>query len=74
MQFHKSDTLYANLFSKIGRFLEHGNPHQDWVFVIIYANRATEQKNLRPYRCLVHSDQLMRIYLDELPPAPREEK
>ena len=69
-QFHKSDTLYANLFSKFGRFLEHGNPHQDFVAVVIYASRAMEQKNLHPYRCLVNSDQLVRIYLDELPPAP----
>lgn len=69
-QFHKSDKLYANLLSKIGRFLEHGDPHQDWVAVVIYASRATEQKNLQPYRCLLNSDQLVRIYLDELPPAP----
>ena len=69
-QVHKSDTLYANIFSKIGRFLEHGNPHQDFVAVVIYVSRATEQKNLHPYRCLLNSDQLVRIYLDDLPPAP----
>jgi predicted transposase YdaD len=28
-----------------------------------------QQKNLRPYRCLINSDQLVRIYLDELPLA-----
>jgi len=31
-----------------------------------------EQKNVRPYRCLIESDQLVRIYLDELPPAPSD--
>jgi predicted transposase YdaD len=72
-QIHKSDTLYANLFSKIGRFLEHGSPHQDFIAVVIYASRTTEQKNLHPYRCLVNSDQLVRIYLDELPPAPPDQ-
>jgi predicted transposase/invertase (TIGR01784 family) len=69
-QFHKSDKLYANLLSKIGRFLEHGDPHQDWVAAVIYASRSIEQKNLQLYRCLVNSGQLVRIYLDELPPAP----
>jgi predicted transposase/invertase (TIGR01784 family) len=59
--------------SKIGRFLEHGNPSQDFVAVVIYPNRAMEQKNLRPYRCLLNSEQLIRIYLDELPPARPEQ-
>ncbi len=65
-QFYASDTVYANLLSKIGRFLEQGSPDQDWVAVVIYPNRALEQKNLYPYRCLLGSDQLVRIYLDEL--------
>lgn len=43
-QAHKSNTVYANLFSKIGRFLEHGDPSQDWVAVAIYASRSTEQQ------------------------------
>jgi predicted transposase YdaD len=64
--------VYANLLTKIGRYLEHGNPKQDWVAVVIYANRSLEQQNLRPYRCLINSDQLVRIYLDELPPAPSD--
>lgn len=68
-QYYASEKVYANLLSKVGRFLEHGNPKQDWVAVVIYPNRAFEQKNLRPYRCLIESDQLVRIYLDELPPA-----
>ena len=72
-QNHPSDKVYANLLSKIGRFLEHGNPSQDFVAVVIYPNRAMEQKNLRPYRCLLDSDQLIRIYLDELPPARPEQ-
>ena len=67
-QFYASEKVYANLLSKIGRFLEHGNAEQDWVAVVIYPNRELEQKNLHPYRCLLESDQLVRIYLDELPP------
>ncbi|MCE9529559.1 MAG: Rpn family recombination-promoting nuclease/putative transposase [Planctomycetes bacterium] len=68
-QHYRSEKVYANLISKIGRFLEHGNPKQDWVAVVIYPNRSLEQENLRPYRCLIDSDQLVRIYQDELPPA-----
>jgi predicted transposase/invertase (TIGR01784 family) len=71
-QFYRSDTVYANLLSKIGRFLEHGDPSQDWVGVVIYPTRELEQKNLKPYRCLLNSEQLVRIYLDELPPAPTD--
>jgi predicted transposase/invertase (TIGR01784 family) len=69
-QFYASNTVYANLMAKIGRFLERDNPEQDWVAAVIYPNRGLEQVNLRPYRCLVDSDQLIRVYLDELPPAP----
>lgn len=68
-QNYASDRVYANLLTKIGRFLEHGDPNQDWVAVVIYANRSLEQTNLRPYRWLIDSDQLLRIYLDKLPPA-----
>ena len=71
-QCYSSEKVYANLLSKVGRFLEHGDPKQDWVAVVIYPNRAFEQSNLQPYRCLIESDQLVRIYLDELPPAPSD--
>jgi predicted transposase/invertase (TIGR01784 family) len=68
-QYYASDTVYANLLTKIGSFLERSDPKQDWVVVVIYPNRALEQKNLHPFRCLLDSDQCIRIYLDELPPA-----
>lgn len=68
-QYYPSNKVYANVMSKVGRFLEHGNPEQDWVAVVIYPNRSMEQKNLKPYRCLIESDQLLRIFLDELPQA-----
>jgi predicted transposase/invertase (TIGR01784 family) len=68
-QFHSSDTVYANMMSKIARFLEHDDPAQDWIAVVIYPTRDLEQKCLRPYRCLIESDQLVRIFPNELPPA-----
>lgn len=72
-QFYPSDKVYANLLSKIGHFLEHDGPAQEWIAVVIYPHRAMEQQNLHPYRCLVNSDQLIRVYLDELPPAPPDQ-
>ncbi|HEX3149464.1 MAG TPA: Rpn family recombination-promoting nuclease/putative transposase [Gemmataceae bacterium] len=69
VQYYSSNKVYANLLTKIGHFLDHGDPAQDWVAVVIYPSRTTEQKNLHPYRSLIESDQLVRIYLDELPPA-----
>jgi hypothetical protein len=41
-QFYASEKVYANLLSKIGRFLEHGNPEKDWVAAVIYPNRELE--------------------------------
>ena len=69
-QYYASKSVYANLLAKVGRYLEHTNPERDWVAVVIYPTRSLEQKNLQPYRCLLDSDQLIRVYLDELPPAP----
>lgn len=34
--------------------------------MFIYPSRSTEQSNFYPYRALIHSDQVHRIYLDEL--------
>lgn len=56
-QYYPSENVYANMLSKIGRFLEHGNQRQNWVAVVIYPSRSMEQKNLDPYRCLTKSDQ-----------------
>jgi len=71
-QWYSSNKVYANLLSKVGRFLEHGNPSQMWIAVVIYPTRSLEQKNLEPYECLLNSNQMVRVYLDELPPAPAD--
>jgi predicted transposase/invertase (TIGR01784 family) len=72
-QAQKSERTYSNLLLKIGLYLEKVNPRQNWQAVVIYPNRSIEQENLRPYRTWLHSDQLTRIYLEELPePRPEE--
>src|SRR5258708_5603178 len=66
-QNEKSTRTYSNLLLKIALFLEKINPRQNWQGVVIYPARSVEQDNLLPYRSLLQSDQLTRIYLDELP-------
>ena len=46
-QYYSSDKVYANLLSKIGRFLEHGNPKQDWIAVVIDPNRDNNTRRVR---------------------------
>jgi predicted transposase YdaD len=41
--------------------------------VVIYPSRAVESENLHPYRWLLASDQLTRVYLDELRNWPEAE-
>jgi predicted transposase YdaD len=38
----------------------------DWQAVAIYPSRSTEQTDIHPYRALLNSDQVHRIYLNEL--------
>jgi predicted transposase/invertase (TIGR01784 family) len=72
-QNHRSERTYSNLLLKVGLYLEKVNPHQNWRAVVIYPTLAVEQENLHPYRAWLDSDQLTRIYLDELPePRPEE--
>lgn len=72
-QSHVSERTYSNLLLKVGLYLEKVNPSQDWQAVVFYPSRMFEQPNVRPYRLLLASDQLVRIYVDELPtPAPQQ--
>ena len=47
-------------------FYRNRDQFTDWQAVVIYPSRSMEQKNIYPYRALLNSDQLHRIYLDEL--------
>ena len=71
-QSYKSERTYSNLLLKIGLYLEKVNPRQNWQGVVIYPSRTIEQENLYPYRGLLDSDQMTRVYLDDLPESPTE--
>ena len=47
-------------------FYRNRDQFTDWQAVVIYPSRSMEQKNIYPYRALLNSDQLHRIYLNEL--------
>lgn len=67
--FYPSPKVYSNLFAKVFLWLETKNPEQDWHASVFFASRNLEPTNLRPYRNLIDSDQVSRVYLDELPEA-----
>lgn len=67
--FYKTPHAHANLFAKVFLWLETKDPVQDWHACLIFAGRRLEPAQTRPYRALLASDQVTRIYLDELPEA-----
>lgn len=71
--FYRSAHAYSNLFAKVFLWLETKNPIQDWHACVVFANRALEPTELHPYRALLASDQVTRIYLEDLPEAKRDQ-
>lgn len=67
VQFQKDELLYERLFSEsFLYFYRNRQKFTDWQAVVIYLNRATEQGQTHPYRSQLGSDQVHRVYLDEL--------
>ena len=67
VQFQKDDKLYERVFAELFLYF-YRNRHKfsNWEAVIIYPNRNTEQNETTPYNALLNSEQVHRIYLDEL--------
>ncbi len=67
VQFQKDERLYERMASEVAvYFYQNRDQFADWVAVVIYPSRSLEQSDTHPYRALLASDQLHRIYLDEL--------
>ncbi len=67
VQMQKDDRLYERLFSEsMAHFYRNRDYYSDWHAVVIYPSRSAEQKEIYPYRALLNSNQVNRIYLDEL--------
>jgi predicted transposase/invertase (TIGR01784 family) len=67
VQMQKDDRLYERLFSEsMAHFYRNRDYYSDWQAVVIYPSRSIEQSETLPYRALLNSDQVHRVYLNEL--------
>jgi predicted transposase/invertase (TIGR01784 family) len=67
VQMQKDERLYERLFGEsMAYFYRNRDYHSDWQAVVIYPSRSTEQTDCHPYRALLSSDQVHRVYLNEL--------
>jgi predicted transposase/invertase (TIGR01784 family) len=67
VQMQKDERLYERLFGEsFLYFYRNRSAYCDWQSVVIYASRSLEQTDSQPYRALLNSDQVHRVYLDEL--------
>lgn len=72
VQFQKDPKLYSRLFSEIFLYLHQSAPTKDWCAVVVYPRRSLEPTEIVPYRTLLASEQVQRVYLDELGEAADE--
>ncbi len=67
VQMQKDQQLYERLFGEsLLYFYRSRQYYSDWQAIVIYPARSTEQSETHPYRALLNSDQVHRIYLNEL--------
>jgi predicted transposase/invertase (TIGR01784 family) len=67
VQMQKDEQLYERLFGEsFLYFYRNRERYSDWQAVVIYASQSVEQSNSHPYRALMTSEQVHRVYLDEL--------
>ena len=67
VQFQKDEKLYERLFGEsFLYFYRNRDRFSDWQAVVIYPSRSIEQTDSHPYRALLSSDQVHRVFLDEL--------
>ena len=67
VQFQKDEQLYERVFAESALYFYRNRARfSDWQAVIIYPNRAIEQSSIYPHRALLNSNQVHRVYLDEL--------
>lgn len=67
VQFQRDEALYERLFGEsFLYFYRNRSRFTDWQAVLLYPTRLTEQAEKHPYRALLNSDQVHRVFLDEL--------
>ncbi|MFB2879921.1 Rpn family recombination-promoting nuclease/putative transposase [Floridanema aerugineum] len=67
VQFQKDERLYERLFAEIFLYFYRNRERYDnWQAVLIYPKRSIEQSEIHPYQALLNSEQVHRVYLNEL--------
>jgi predicted transposase/invertase (TIGR01784 family) len=66
VQFQKDPTFYHRLIAEIHLFLKLNPSTFDWKAVVIFQKRSIEPPDFRLFRNLIQSDQVHRIYLEDL--------
>ena len=66
VQFQKDVELYARLFSELFLYMRLYAPTSSWRAVVIFKTRSMEPTEIEPYRLLIESNQVTRVYLNEL--------
>lgn len=67
VQFQKDEALYYRFFTESMMYLNRNRfQYDDWFCVVIFPSRSLEPSDTRTHRLFLNSDQVQRIYLDEL--------
>jgi predicted transposase/invertase (TIGR01784 family) len=67
VQFQKDEALYYRFFTESMMYLNRNRfQYDDWFCVVIFPDRSSEPSDTRIHRLFLNSDQVQRIYLDEL--------
>jgi len=67
VQFQKDEALYHRFFTESMMYLNRNRGlYDDWYCVVIFPDRSLEPSDTRTHRLFLNSDQVQRIYLDEL--------
>jgi predicted transposase/invertase (TIGR01784 family) len=69
VQFQLDTTFYRRFICEIGLYLRQNTAVNHWRGVVLYPARSVETSDRVPYEVLLGSQQVQRIYLDELPDA-----
>ena len=70
IQFQRDEGLYHRFFTESMMYLYRNQlTYDDWYCVVIFPSRSLEPSDTRTHRIFLNSDQVQRIYLDELDAA-----
>ena len=67
VQFQRDEALYHRFFTETQMYLNRNRfQYDDWYCVVIFPDRSLEPSDQKTHRIYLNSDQVQRIYLDEL--------